>query len=187
METFESAEEAISTSRRRLERLIASFPARLQLLENQLPKKLRKAESKWEALKILYKTTDELFEAVLPKTPCKRGCSGCCHIPVHISMDEAALIQERTGTAMIAPLPPRNFHGVPCPFLVNGECSIYEHRPFACRKHVVLHATAYWCAPERCNEIKVSQVHFSELDDAFSRLVNRSTVVDIRQVFVPRP
>ena len=28
--------------------------------------------------------------------------------------------------------------GTPCPFLKQGECSVYEHRPFACRTHLSL-------------------------------------------------
>jgi Fe-S-cluster containining protein len=185
MSKVESAEDAISTSRKRLEHLIASFPHRLRLLERQLPKKIEKAGSKQEQLKILYKTADELFAGVLPKTPCRRGCSGCCHIPVHISLDEARLIHDKTGATMTAPSPPKNFHGVACPFLKNEECSIYDHRPFACRRHVALHATPFWCAPERCNDIKVSQVRFSELEDAFKRLLGFTPIVDIRQVFAP--
>jgi Fe-S-cluster containining protein len=30
------------------------------------------------------------------------------------------------------------YRGVPCPFLSNGACSIYRHRPLACRRQISL-------------------------------------------------
>jgi Fe-S-cluster containining protein len=85
---------------------------------------------------------------------CRRGCSHCCHIPVMISRTEAELI----GTT-VRRSPARPAHaidlaklqtaedvqeaqatlqaatptGEPCPFLADGACSIYAHRPLACR------------------------------------------------------
>ena len=36
-------------------------------------------------------------------------------------------------------------YDTPCPFLIEGECSVYEHRPFACRKHHSLDVDALFC------------------------------------------
>lgn len=32
-----------------------------------------------------------------------------------------------------------------CPFLVDGKCAVYEHRPLVCRGHVALHETEAEC------------------------------------------
>jgi Fe-S-cluster containining protein len=84
---------------------------------------------------------------------CKPGCSHCCHVPVSITDVEARLIGQRVGIApqsvpdapgteaavALEHLPgaPEKSAGytAPCPFLANDRCSIYEHRPLACRAH----------------------------------------------------
>lgn len=73
--------------------------------------------------------------------PCA-GCTACCTSGqfVHIGPDEADTLA-RIPPALLAPaprLPPGHVvlgydeHGR-CPMLVDGACSIYEHRPRACR------------------------------------------------------
>jgi hypothetical protein len=72
---------------------------------------------------------------------CGKGCSACCHIAVMVPAEEAAVIAKEIG---VKALPPKRFskhgddsadqyYGEPCPFLSNGECSIYESRPLSCR------------------------------------------------------
>ena len=47
-------------------------------------------------------------------------------------------------------------YDTPCPFLVEGECSVYEHRPFACRKHHSLDIGALFCRLDLPPEFAVS-------------------------------
>jgi len=66
---------------------------------------------------------------------CKKGCSHCCHQPVAITPQEAALIGDYIGRK---PSKPRHQKydresRDPCPFLKDNACSIYKVRPIACR------------------------------------------------------
>jgi Fe-S-cluster containining protein len=47
------------------------------------------------------------------------------------------------------------------PFLTEGRCGIYEDRPMSCRQHWALTDTAYWCAPERSEAIRLPFVQLS--------------------------
>jgi hypothetical protein len=86
---------------------------------------------------------------------CKEGCGACCHLEVFISEDEADLLakliqeqkipidrprlEEQASRDLKSPL----WSGMPrkdnrCIFLAEGEnCTIYNHRPLACRKLIV--------------------------------------------------
>jgi Fe-S-cluster containining protein len=110
-------------------------------------------------------------------TSCKRGCYACCRMPVQSSVEEALVIvaaypeavrralpelraQEARLTELSADLerpyePPDagTFakrwwnEGRYCAFLVDGECSVYEARPYACRNYFVLSDPALCGAP----------------------------------------
>lgn len=96
---------------------------------------------------------------------CRKGCFSCCYEPGLITRQEAELLRERflemdepdrvrilseiriwaerfrtTGLNAIAT--PSVFHyraaKLKCPFLQNGECSVYEDRPLACRGHIAV-------------------------------------------------
>lgn len=81
---------------------------------------------------------------------CREGCSHCCHIPVHVTPAEAALLVH-TGRMAInsdrlreqAGMSDAQFMALPierrrCVFLSDNRCSVYEHRPMNCRKHMVI-------------------------------------------------
>jgi Fe-S-cluster containining protein len=95
-----------------------------------------------------------LFEALPPAKPiaCSAGCDACCRQKIACTIPEAIGIaawlsekpaeeQQRVREAS------RRLHdesaalddlgrvrtGLPCPLLVDGQCSIYEIRPIACR------------------------------------------------------
>jgi uncharacterized protein len=75
--------------------------------------------------------------------PCD-GCTACCTSSqfVHVAPDEAdALAHIPRGLLFPAPGMPRGHvvlgydaHGR-CPMLIDGRCSIYEHRPRTCRTY----------------------------------------------------
>ncbi|MET0208798.1 MAG: YkgJ family cysteine cluster protein [Burkholderiaceae bacterium] len=87
-----------------------------------------------------------------------RALLHCCHIPVTVSSLEAALLAGAAGRPVSVPnvsiqlsdLTDENAvlaaekrlqvgaGGTPCPFLKGAACSVYEHRPIACRTLVNL-------------------------------------------------
>ena len=98
---------------------------------------------------------DELNSIYQIYSPCKKGCSFCCDIPVAISDLETIIIKEYLDKNHIAyhklnPMRKKpenaekdrligeNYSGVKCPFLKDNNCSIYSARPFVCRKYIVI-------------------------------------------------
>ena len=85
---------------------------------------------------------------------CRKGCANCCHGPVEIWPQEAVLLVEAAREAGIEMDPARlerqsryaadDWRRQPaadraCVFLGDdGACKIYESRPNACRKHLVV-------------------------------------------------
>lgn len=98
------------------------------------------------------------------RVSCTKGCSACCHIHVTITKPEAALLVAYAAELGL-PIDPERLqrqadHGsleqwrkLPaaeraCVFLgPDGACQVYEHRPSACRRHLVL------SPPEDCDSI----------------------------------
>jgi len=94
----------------------------------------------------LYEIIEEISVMVEPMAACKNGCAHCCHQAVIISSWEAERIAKFTRKKIndIPHYDPfsntreemvEKYTGVPCPFLSDKACSIYEVRPTSCRLH----------------------------------------------------
>lgn len=98
----------------------------------------------------LQKAAQVLSDTYGPHAACKSGCTHCCHIPVKITQAEAVYIGRQIGRR---PRPAEHlgaepaFQGYesPCPFLANGGCTIYDHRPMICRAHMNLDQDELLC------------------------------------------
>lgn len=98
---------------------------------------------------------DRFHKAVSPHTACRSRCSACCHLPTMLYEHEAAELSKASGRILATP-PPRSrrmalaaakqFFGMPCPFLKQERCSVYEVRPLICRLHHSLNDR-----PDACN------------------------------------
>jgi uncharacterized protein len=155
-------------------------------------------------LRRLYKVADEITAVAAPYSPCKRGCSACCHMATLVSLPEAEMMAESIGVKLTVPKSwpfydqrsgsefaardefAASFHESrkPCTFLVNNECSIYEHRPLACRVHLNLAANADPCQMDAPRE--TAMLDLMTLDMAYMMIGRSAKLHDIREYF-PRP
>ena len=173
---------------------VAKIPGDLTNLENSLAVRLRSENSSARSkLQKIYRLADQIMQHAAPHVACHKGCSSCCKMNVQITSDEAALI-EQTGGVQAASLKSTAIHeigkynGVPCPFLKDGQCSIYEARPLVCRTHVSFYSDDYWCHPSRNLEQAAPVVGFSGLFDAINgvRATKNGVFGDIRDFFPSR-
>lgn len=136
----------------KFEQFVAAFP-RWPTLARELERIVRQNASFRSKLGRFRAIADEIHAALATMTPCQRLCSHCCHIAVLVTQAEADEIGRAIGRparrvaikyhdeAAVA----RQWHGRPCPFLQAGSCSIYPHRPLACRLHASLANDSRMC------------------------------------------
>ena len=173
-------------------RLVAGVPKDIQDRENQAADTIaRLPGSAIKKLQALHQEMTIISAAISPYVACKQGCTACCHYTVHLYPIEAELIEKRTQHQRLTqPTPEADFHGTPCPFLTNGRCGIYEDRPMACRQHVALTNSAYWCDPARSGSIWLPMAQLSMIQTAFQQILEkdgRTSYLDIRQTFGSKP
>jgi uncharacterized protein len=140
----------------------------------------------FEKLDTLYTFMDELYTYVAKFTPCKKGCSLCCYNEVSVSLLEAEYIEKHTGIKQSVNLDINDFPGTPCPFLDNSACSIYEHRPFVCRRHVALFDDPVWCRYDVPTHYVFPHIRFSPVEESYAFIIVSSgttSTCDIRQAF----
>lgn len=141
---------------------------------------------------------DELGAAIHKHSACRAGCSHCCHTAVMIYQTEAeeiALYTCRTVRRQEFRMPQdikdlgmqTKYIRTPCPFLVEGRCSVYEVRPYACRQQHSLNPTPDQCDTYRhpSNESNVAHFNIKYLELAMAHVMLSKTVPlgDIREFF----
>jgi Fe-S-cluster containining protein len=182
---------ALANAKENANLLLLRMPKPLEVKESKLYQKFKRHKgSPQKKLEALYEEIESIYAYVNDFTPCKKGCDHCCYIPVSVSEVEIALIEKsqkikRRKTIKTTRLEDNS----PCPFLIGGKCSIYEVRPFACRRHVALTKTSHWCETSRCNDAEFTLLRFSEIEKSFDlirREANSADVLEIREVFTPK-
>ena len=82
----------------------------------------------------------EQFPEAPPKIHCRQGCNWCCHEPLQVHILDAIGVASANLPPLNYSLPTRERAGLKkifkaCPMLVDGQCSVYEHRPVICRAY----------------------------------------------------
>lgn len=145
----------------------------------------------------LLEVADKLGAMLDPLTPCKSGCSHCCHMAVGITELEAEKITNYVGIAAIKQAftdDPRemlqrheamlkNYTAVPCTFFKEEKCSIYEVRPFACRIHHSLDETNVRCDLYQHPMLSTPSLNCEEMDKAYANIFLHDAWGDIRDYF----
>lgn len=135
----------------------------LQNLHDEVSRLVAVRQSPSSTIKAFRNLADRIAGAISPRAVCRSGCSHCCNIAVVITSAEASVIGKEIGIAPIAAKKPkgsarklrshekklveRSF-GVPCPFLKDDSCSIYDSRPIACRLHFNIGHSSFFCSTE---------------------------------------
>lgn len=104
---------------------------------NLVYKLVEKGASTKAAMKAIYSFIDYYNKGMERYIVCAKGCSHCCHVPVHISAVEASYIEVMTGhkadfkAKKMGHFTDKQY----CTFHdpVTATCTIHEYRPFACR------------------------------------------------------
>jgi hypothetical protein len=186
--------ETQENAKRNFDALMEKIPADVHRREERLVADLRALNARPIAKLVrIYKSAGTLFSYAGEFVACRKGCAYCCHLAIQVSQVEADNIGEKTG---IIPVKLKNSvsrdpygfsEKTPCPFLKEGQCSIYEHRPLICRAHVNLDIDAYWCEYENWSKhgSSVPEPTFHSLTNAYSELNAKAhaVVADIRDFF----
>ena len=184
MDIAEKLRRINSQDERKLHRIVGeSLPALVESPEPLDRKVIR-----------LRRLADMAAKVIAPFTPCKKGCSACCHNTAIISELDAMQIASATGTPLTTPrrvFDPAagegarrayasNYAGVACTFLKDNLCSIYAERPVVCRVHHSLEDSATGCDAGRQPEaVDLTEIYVGEL-----QMMGRMMIyADIREFF----
>jgi hypothetical protein len=182
-------------------------PARRRLLSQA-------AKSGTAAQRVLWlrREADLVNAAAAGLSPCGSGCTHCCHLGTLVSEPEAMVIGRAIGRAPSAvpeervmraadSLEPGDAHeanlakkarveeeflGVPCTFLVGGRCSIYEHRPMACRYLINLDVDDLLCRLVPGETILARYLNMQPQQASYLAIMGfNARIADIREWFPP--
>jgi len=160
----------IAFSKKNRQKAISLIPVNMvKQEENLLSRTKGSKKNPMAKLSDLFNFMGQIAQPFQHLTPCKKGCSFCCQIRVDVSALEVLYIKKHAKKAT-KNLPKRLVIGEPCPFLKNDGCSIYEARPYFCRRHQVFTPSNRLCASE--NDVGQELLAFSEIDKSFFHIVS---------------
>jgi len=165
---------------------ILSLPLNLKKEEANLVIRFSKHKgNSLTKLEALYDFMNKLYGFIKQYTPCKKSCSHCCYYEISLSEVEIQFIERSLKIKRSKNEYLGDFYGVPCPFLKNQVCSIYFHRPFVCRRHVILHNSSTYCHVDVANKHETLLPRFSEVDKVYEMIIlqeNQSDIIDIKEI-----
>lgn len=164
--------------------------------EYRLLKQALNAPSKTKSVLWLRRAVETVAIQVQSRSACATGCSHCCNIAVDVSKTEALMIAKAIGRkvdsrvldGVVTKQHPMSWYGQPCPFLHAGQCSVYEHRPVACRTQFNMDDDDLLCMLVQGEEIRVPYLDMMDHKLAYAEAVSTNEVcADIRQWFPASP
>ena len=179
---------------KQLDAFFDSVTPELKAHVTSLPKRITQISARPVIrLKEVLNTADQIFDQAGKFAACARGCGHCCHVSVPITQFEARYMGDNLGIAPIElkktikhELSEYGSH-TPCPFLKQGECSIYEFRPLTCRMHMNFDVDNYWCLHENWQkpEAEIPRPTIQPLIDAYHMTIANVAPImgDIRDFF----
>jgi hypothetical protein len=139
----------------RLDRINARFVPHMARFQSRFQALVNSKRNADYCIPEFWRVVDDAMALVDNDKACRRGCSHCCYTMVLLTQDEADVIGKRIGRKVKQVKPPGRgradkdafdfgYHN-PCPFLDDGECSIYENRPLPCRTQINVDTDALMC------------------------------------------
>ncbi len=177
-----------------LERIIAKSGAKIKRLNNEavdvgiavmpMPQKLQR----------LRFIAGQWSQHYTPHTACAKACSHCCNVAVDVTAAEAQLIAKKVGVKAATPEKVRHvteenpdqerWLGVPCTFLGESGCRIYDERPIMCRTQVNMDSDERLCRIVKEAHIQVPYADAMEIKGALAFVAQRDAgIADIREWF----
>jgi hypothetical protein len=154
-------EIALQVARQNFEKINREIPTSLRAREKFLYENLTNSRlDPLKRLEALYSEMDVIYSFIKQFSPCKKGCSHCCHYEITVSIVEVEYIKRNIKIKGKI----RSQRGKACPFLRQGICSIYPYRPFLCRRLLSLADSERWCKEDICNKFNFPLISFSEVD-----------------------
>lgn len=166
------------------EKILANTPRSITDRLKLLPLKIY--NSKGNSLTLLtrfYFEMDVIYEFYNSYSQCKKGCNSCCHQEIAVSDVEIEYILKNTKAKLKKSPPLFTPTNHPCPFLISNQCSIYEFRPFVCRKHLSLTNNPSWCNLEVCNKYDFPLLQIGPVDQSYAYIANTVPHKDLRSIF----
>lgn len=167
---------------------VQNIPKRLIIKAENFCKRIQTSKGDpLKKLQILYAFMDEIYDHVNKQTPCRKECYHCCHYSLAVTELEVQFIEKTNDIKRNEKrLTTSDLHGTPCPLMQEGICTVYQSRPFACRKRVAMARSSDWCRAEIVTDHQLPMIHFEEIDRSFDLIVLHSQLIksaDIREFF----
>ena len=177
-------EISLDFARKKYEQMNKQVTPRIRQREDSLFQKLQNSKlGKLKKIELFFSEMEEIYKFIHKFTICKKGCNHCCHYEIAITDLEVEYIKSKVKINKSKTITT----GQACPFLKNGVCSIYEYRPFICRRHLSITDTPDWCKIDVCDDYTFPLINLSEIDKCYAYLVDgeqgMKSLKDIRQAF----
>jgi uncharacterized protein len=176
-------EKALEAAENTINSFKQSIPDAVRQREKVLFQKITgSGQDRLTSLEILFSEMDVIYSYVHNFTICKKGCSYCCQLGISVSQLEVEYIIKKLelNKSIINSLDSK------CLFLTGGICSIYDFRPFSCRRHLAFYDSPEWCEMDISPNHRFPNIDCTEIDRCYAYLTGpdgRDHMQDIRQAF----